>query len=54
MPNKAPNPLFFVGLSVASFGAFYWLVNYRAKTYPASQQPRQRDDPLIPPVRKDP
>ncbi|KZT03434.1 uncharacterized protein LAESUDRAFT_659924, partial [Laetiporus sulphureus 93-53] len=49
MPNKAPNPLYFVGISLASFGAFYYLVKYRAATYPASRQPRQHDSPLIPP-----
>ncbi|CCM06078.1 uncharacterized protein FIBRA_08325 [Fibroporia radiculosa] len=41
MPNKAPNPLYFLGLSLASFGAFYWLAKRREATYPASKQPRQ-------------
>ncbi|KAH9914693.1 uncharacterized protein B0H18DRAFT_886695 [Fomitopsis serialis] len=49
MPNKAPNPFLFVGLSLASFGAFYFLARHRAATYPASQQPRQQDNPLVPP-----
>ena len=49
MPNKAPNPLLFVGLSLASFGAFYLLARHRATTYPASAQPRQHDNPLVPP-----
>lgn len=49
MPNKAPNPFLFVGLSLASFGAFYLLARHRATTYPASAQPRQHDNPLVPP-----
>ncbi|KAI0736504.1 hypothetical protein C8Q72DRAFT_767859 [Fomitopsis betulina] len=53
MPNKAPNPLLFVGLSLASFGAFYLLVHHRSRTYPASAQPRQHDNPLVPPRHHD-
>lgn len=51
-PNnrKYPNPLLFVGVSLASYAAFYYLVLHRQATYPASQQARHRDSPLIPPI----
>jgi len=53
MHGKAPNPWLFVALSVSSFATFYILVKHRAKTSPASLQPRQLDHPLIPPHRKE-
>lgn len=52
--TTGPNPFWFVGLSFAAFASFYFLANYRAQTYPASQQPRQQDNPLVSSRRKDP
>ncbi|KAI0781280.1 hypothetical protein BD413DRAFT_462548 [Trametes elegans] len=51
--NKHPNPLLFLGLSLLSFGAFYATLRYRAVTHPASAQPRQHDNPLIPPRHRE-
>ncbi|KAI0670711.1 hypothetical protein C8Q78DRAFT_1037521 [Trametes maxima] len=51
--NKFPNPLLFLGISLLSFGAFYATLKYRATTYPASAQPRQHDNPLVPPRHRD-
>lgn len=48
--RKYPNPFVLAGVCVASYVAFYYLLQHRQTTYPASRQPRQRDDPLIPPV----
>ena len=48
--RKYPNPFLFVGVSLASYAAFYYLIQHRQATYPASQQARQRDSPLIPPI----
>ncbi|KII88800.1 hypothetical protein PLICRDRAFT_176337 [Plicaturopsis crispa FD-325 SS-3] len=33
--------------------AFFYVVYRREKTYPASQQPRQLDHPLVPPRHSD-
>lgn len=51
-PRQGPNPWLLLGLSVASFAAFYVTVKHREQTYPASQQPRQADHPLVPPRHK--
>ena len=48
--RKYPNPLLFVAVCATSYAAFYYLIQHRQATYPASQQPRQRDSPFIPPV----
>lgn len=50
--NKAPNPLAFALITAASFATFYFVVQHREKTYPASSQPRHADHPLVPPIRK--
>lgn len=51
-PNnrKYPNPFLFLAVSLASYPVFYYLILHRQATHPASQQPRQRDSPLIPPI----
>ncbi|KAJ7582470.1 hypothetical protein C8J56DRAFT_792423 [Mycena floridula] len=51
MREKPPNPWIFVALTASSFVAFYFIVNHREKTNPASRNPRQLDHPLTPPVR---
>lgn len=51
--RKGPNPFLFLGLSVASFGVFYYIIKRRETVYPASKQPRQHDNPLIPPRHRD-
>ncbi|KAL1947490.1 hypothetical protein VTO73DRAFT_13214 [Trametes versicolor] len=51
--NKFPNPFIFLGISALSFAAFYATLKYRSITYPASAQPRQHDNPLVPPRHKD-
>jgi hypothetical protein len=52
-PSKAPNPLALVGIAAAAFGAFAYTVNSRQESHPASKQPKQRANPLIPPTAKD-
>ncbi|KAH7908013.1 hypothetical protein BJ138DRAFT_409605 [Hygrophoropsis aurantiaca] len=52
--RKGPNPFLFFGLSLVSFGAFLYIVKRREVTYPASKQPRQQDNPLVPPRHRDP
>ena len=52
-PKKHPNPLLFVGISALSFVAFYATLKYRSTHHPASAQPRQHDQPLVPPRHKD-
>ncbi|KAI0653219.1 hypothetical protein C8Q70DRAFT_928363 [Cubamyces menziesii] len=51
--KKHPNPFLFLGITALSFAAFYATLKYRAATYPASAQPRQHDNPLVPPRHKD-
>ncbi|KAG2079173.1 hypothetical protein BDR04DRAFT_997831 [Suillus decipiens] len=51
--RKGPNPFLFLGLSLASFGIFYYIVKRRETAYPASKQPRQHDNPLVPPRHRD-
>ncbi|KAF5346172.1 hypothetical protein D9758_009920 [Tetrapyrgos nigripes] len=50
---KPPNPFLLVGLSAASFFAFYLVLKRREQTNPASKLPRQQDHPLVPPVQQD-
>lgn len=52
-PRKGPNPFVLLSLFCLSSAAFYLTIQYRAATYPASKQPRQFDNPLIPPARKE-
>ncbi|KAF9232011.1 ADK-domain-containing protein [Melanogaster broomeanus] len=47
--RRRPNPLLFIGLSLVSCGAFFLIVKHREATHPASKQPRQHDNPLVPP-----
>ena len=44
-----PNPFLFIAISVASYGVFWGILQYRQATNPASKQPRQYDSPLVPP-----
>ncbi|KAH7921486.1 hypothetical protein BV22DRAFT_728207 [Leucogyrophana mollusca] len=52
--RRGPNPFLFLGLSVASFGVFFYILKRREATHPASKQPRQLDNPLVPPRHRDP
>ncbi|ETW85580.1 hypothetical protein HETIRDRAFT_414588 [Heterobasidion irregulare TC 32-1] len=53
MVVKGPNPALFAGVALLSFGAFYFLVNHRAVTAPASARPRPNDHPLVPPIHSE-
>ena len=48
--RKYPNPFLLLGVCLASYASFYYLLQQRQASYPASQQARQRDSPLIPPI----
>ena len=52
-PRNHPNPLLFLAISALSFAAFYATIKYRAVHHPASAQPRQHDNPLVPPRHKE-
>lgn len=51
--RKGPNPFLLVGLTVLSAASFFVVVKYRENRYPASEQRRQADHPLVPPRRKE-
>ncbi|KAH7889820.1 hypothetical protein F5I97DRAFT_1847582 [Phlebopus sp. FC_14] len=51
--RRGPNPFLFAGLAAASFLTFYSIVKHREVTSPASKQPRQHDNPLVPPRHRD-
>ena len=44
-----PNPFLFLTISVASYGVFWVILQHRQTSYPASKQPRQSENPLVPP-----
>ncbi|KAF8502547.1 hypothetical protein BU17DRAFT_58691 [Hysterangium stoloniferum] len=49
--TKTPNPLAFIGLTILAFLSFAFVVQHRATTAPASKQPKQQENPLVPPHR---
>lgn len=44
-----PNPFLFIAISAASYAVFWAILEHRKVTYPASKQPRQFENPLVPP-----